>query len=206
MELEGQRRISASRDRVWQALNDPNILAAAIPGCESLEKVSDNELIATVRVTVGPVRARFKGQVTLSNVNPPSSYTIAGEGQGGAAGFAKGKANVELKEAPEGTELVYKVEALVGGKLAQVGSRLIEGTARKLSDQFFDAFSQQVTGAAAVPEAAIAAAMPGAEAAGEIGEPLEGEAETGGRGGLPMYIWVASLILLVIIILAVLQS
>jgi len=202
MELEGQRLIPAPRERVWEALNDPDTLAAAIPGCETLERTSDTELVATVRVSVGPVRARFKGRVTLSNVNAPASYTISGEGQGGAAGFAKGKADVALQEAAEGTELTYKVEALVGGKLAQVGSRLIEGTARKLSDQFFDAFSALVAGGAAIA-AAEAPRAAGSEPEAAVARP---EPEAAERRGVPMYVWLIGLAIVVIVILAIVQQ
>ena len=151
MDMTGEYRIPASRDKVWQALNDPETLKASLPGCESLEKVSDNEFAATVVAKVGPVKAKFNGNVTLSNLNPPESYTISGEGKGGAAGFAKGGADVRLAEEGEATVLTYTAKADVGGKLAQLGSRLIDGTAKKMADEFFNNFSQQV--APAAPEA-----------------------------------------------------
>jgi carbon monoxide dehydrogenase subunit G len=156
MDMTGQHRIPAPREQVWAALNDPAMLKASLPGCESLEKLSDHEFAATVVAKVGPVKAKFNGNVTLSNLNPPESYTISGEGKGGAAGFAKGGADVRLTEEGDITVLTYTAKADVGGKLAQLGSRLIDGTARKMADEFFDNFSQQVAGPvpAPVPEPA----------------------------------------------------
>ncbi|SFP16868.1 CoxG family protein [Tranquillimonas alkanivorans] len=146
MELTGTRTIAADRETVWTHLNDPETLCACIPGCEELTGNPDDGFDAVVKQKVGPVRATFKGHVELSNVNAPESYTLAGEGKGGVAGFAKGRADVKLTEVPEGTELSYVVDAKVGGKLAQLGNRLIDGTARKLSDEFFDRFKARVEG------------------------------------------------------------
>ena len=151
MDMTGQYRIPAPRERVWTALNDPATLKASLPGCQSLEKVSDREFAAIVLAKVGPVQAKFNGNVTLSNLNPPESYTISGEGKGGAAGFAKGGADVRLIEEGEVTVLTYTAKADVGGKLAQLGSRLIDGTAKKMADEFFDNFSKQVAGPAPAP-------------------------------------------------------
>ena len=151
MDMTGQYRIPAPREQVWAALNDPAMLKASLPGCESLEKVSDHEFAATVIAKVGPVKAKFNGNVTLSNLNPPESYTISGEGKGGAAGFAKGGADVRLTEDGDITVLTYTAKADVGGKLAQLGSRLIDGTAKKMADEFFDNFTQQVTGPVPAP-------------------------------------------------------
>lgn len=156
MDMTGEYRIPAPRERVWAALNDPEVLKASLPGCQSLEKLSDHEFAATVVAKVGPVQAKFNGNVTLSNLNPPESYTISGEGKGGAAGFAKGGADVRLIEEGEVTVLTYTAKADVGGKLAQLGSRLIDGTAKKMADEFFENFSKQVAGPVAVPEAAAA--------------------------------------------------
>ncbi len=144
MEMNGSHIIPASREVVWEALNNPDILRACIPGCEELEMSSPTEMSATVVTKIGPVKAKFKGDVTLENLNPPNSYTISGEGKGGIAGFAKGGADVILTEVPEGTKLDYDVDAKVGGKIAQLGSRLIDSTARKLADQFFSNFSEKV--------------------------------------------------------------
>lgn len=148
MEMQGESRIEAPRERVWQALNDPDVLKASIAGCEELEKTSDNEFTAKVRAKVGPVSARFAGKVTLDDLDPPNGYRIQGEGTGGAAGFAKGGAVVRLEPDGDATILRYDVQATVGGKLAQIGSRLIEGTARKMADDFFARFKQAVEGEA----------------------------------------------------------
>ena len=156
MEMTGEYRIPAPRETVWAALNDPAVLQACIPGCESLERGTENEFKATVRAKVGPVSARFSGKVTLSDFDPPKSYRISGEGQGGAAGFAKGGAVVNLEEEGAGTILRYTADAQVGGKLAQIGSRLIDGAAAKIADDFFARFSERLTPS---PEAAAEAPM-----------------------------------------------
>ena len=146
MEMTGSHIIPASREKVWEALNDADVLQACIPGCKELEKKSDTELTATVVAKVGPVKATFKGEVTLENLDPPNSYSIVGEGKGGIAGFAKGGANVRLSDADGGTQLDYDVDAKVGGKLAALGSRLIDSTAKKLAGEFFTNFSKHVGG------------------------------------------------------------
>src|SRR5262252_6119951 len=155
MEMTGEFRIPAPRQRVWEALNDPEILKQSIPGCQSLEKVSDTEFNGKVVASVGPVRATFGGKVTLSDLDPPQSYKISGEGSGGVAGFAKGGAKVNLAEDSGATVLHYEVQAQVGGKLAQVGSRLIDGVARKMANDFFRRFADAVA-----PEPSPAAAGP----------------------------------------------
>ncbi len=147
MEMQGEYVIPAPKARVWETLNDPEILKASIAGCEELEKVDDETFTAKVRAKVGPVSARFSGKVTLSEQDPPNGYRISGEGQGGAAGFAKGGAVVRLEDVDDGTRLTYEATASVGGKLAQIGSRLIDGTARKMADDFFKKFSDLVGGA-----------------------------------------------------------
>ncbi|CUA94097.1 SRPBCC family protein [Pannonibacter indicus] len=166
MDMTGEYRIPAPRTDVWNALNDPDVLKACIPGCESLEMTSPAEMTATVTAKIGPVKAKFQGAVTLENLNPPESYTIAGEGKGGVAGFAKGSADVHLAEDGGDTILTYTVRAQVGGKLAQLGSRLIDSTARKMADEFFGNFSQMVAGDAA----ATATAEDGAPDAGTLEE------------------------------------
>ncbi len=143
MDMNGSYDIAAPREAVWAALNDVEVLKACIPGCESITKHSDTELEATVSAKVGPVKAKFTGAVTLSDMDPPNGYTISGEGKGGAAGFAKGGAKVSLVESGTGTTLSYEVKANVGGKLAQIGSRLIDSTAKKMADQFFSKFSTE---------------------------------------------------------------
>ena len=151
MELKGEYRIPAPRERVWAMLNDPAVLKECIPGCESLEGSPAEGFAARVTTKVGPVKATFNGEVTLSNINPPESYTISGEGKGGVAGFAKGGADVHLAEDGGGTVLTYAVNAQVGGKLAQLGSRLIDSTAKKLADEFFSCFAEKAgAGAPAV--------------------------------------------------------
>lgn len=145
MEMSGEHLISAPRDVVWDALNDADVLRACIPGCEELTRVSDTELHAIAVQKVGPVKARFEGTVELANLNPPESYTIQGEGKGGVAGFAKGGADVTLAEDPDGTRLSYSVQATVGGKLAQLGGRLINATANKLAKKFFDKFQAHLS-------------------------------------------------------------
>lgn len=162
MKLSDEIRIEAPRARVYEALNDPEILRRAIPGCQALERTSPTELTATVAARIGPVKATFQGRVTLSELNPPESYVISGEGKGGAAGFAKGRAKVQLTEDGQATRLRYDVDADVGGKLAQVGQRLIEGSSKKLAGEFFSAFRAAV--AAPEPTAAPAAAPEAAPA------------------------------------------
>ncbi|HEX6441250.1 MAG TPA: carbon monoxide dehydrogenase subunit G [Stellaceae bacterium] len=144
MEMHGERRIPAPREEVWARLNDAETLKNSIPGCQELEKTSDTEFTAKVRAKVGPVSATFTGKVTLSEIEPPSGYTISGEGQGGVAGFAKGGAKVSLEQDGGETVLRYGVQAQVGGKLAQIGSRLIDATARKMADDFFNKFVEAV--------------------------------------------------------------
>jgi len=144
MKLAEEIRINAPREKVFAALNDADILRQSIPGCEELEKTSDTGFSAKVRAKIGPVRARFAGDVTLSNLNPPESYTLSGQGKGGAAGFARGEAQVTLEEDGDGTLLKYDVSATVGGKLAQIGGRLIDSSARSLAGEFFENFSKAV--------------------------------------------------------------
>ena len=144
MDMTGEERIEASRATVWAALNDPEVLRQCIPGCESLEKLSDTEMTAKARLKIGPVSATFTGKVALSDIDAPNGYRIAGEGAGGAAGFARGSALVRLIEDGTGTILRYEVKADVGGKLAQLGGRLIDATARKLAGEFFSKFGEVV--------------------------------------------------------------
>ena len=146
--IEGEEKIAAPIDVVWKALNDPEILKESIPGCESLEMSSPTEMAAKVVLKIGPIKATFSGEVTLKNLKPPHSYTIEGEGKGGIAGFAKGGADVTLVEdGPDATILKYAAKADVGGKIAQLGSRLITSTSKKLAGQFFSTFSEKVGGA-----------------------------------------------------------
>jgi uncharacterized protein len=145
MTMTGEVQLAALREDVWAKLNDPEVLRVCIPGCESLEKLSDTEFQAVATNKIGPVKARFKGKVRLTDLDPPNGYRISGEGDGGVAGFAKGGAVVALQPKDGGTLLTYNVEAQIGGKLAQLGQRLVNGAAKKLADQFFAKFAQAVS-------------------------------------------------------------
>jgi hypothetical protein len=203
MDMTGEVRLAAPRETVWLALNDPEILKQSIPGCEEIQKLSDTEMTARVSARVGPVSAKFAGKVLLSELDPPNGYTISGEGQGGVAGFAKGGAQVSLKDDGAGTMLSYKVQAQVGGKLAQIGSRLIDATARKMADDFFTRFAAAVSAGAPAP-----AAAPPAGAAPEpppaIATPVPSRADrpmpTAGTR-VPPFVWAAILTGLVAVLL-----
>ncbi|MGI9434195.1 MAG: SRPBCC family protein [Geminicoccaceae bacterium] len=200
MDMTGEYRIPAAREKVWAALNDPETLKASIPGCESLEQTGDDAFAATVVAKVGPVKAKFSGDVKLSNVNAPESYTISGEGKGGAAGFAKGGADVKLADDGDGgTVLTYSAKADVGGKLAQLGSRLIDGTSKKMADQFFSNFKEQVA-------PAEEAAADGAVAAAPIPQPPSSEADDGISEMLEnKFVWAAAGIAALIILAALIR-
>ena len=144
MTMNGEVQLAAPREAVWTKLNDPDVLKACIPGCESLDRLGENEFQAVATNKVGPVKARFKGKVRLTDLDPPNGYKISGEGDGGIAGFAKGGAVVKLTEKDGGTLLTYNVEAQIGGKLAQLGQRLVNGAAKKLADDFFTKFAAAV--------------------------------------------------------------
>jgi hypothetical protein len=146
MVMTGEVQLPASREVVWVRLNDAEVLKVCIPGCEELNKASDTEFQAVAVVKIGPVKARFKGKVQLTDLNPPNGYRISGEGEGGVAGFAKGGATVMLVEKDGGTLLTYNVEAQIGGKLAQLGQRLVNGAAKKIADDFFKNFAATITG------------------------------------------------------------
>ncbi|MBT5048400.1 MAG: carbon monoxide dehydrogenase subunit G [Rhodospirillaceae bacterium] len=193
MDMTGEYRIPAPKAKVWDALNDPDILKASIPGCQELEKVSDTELTAKVTTKVGPVSAKFSGKVTLSDIDAPNGYKISGEGQGGVAGFAKGGAEVTLEEDGGETILKYTATAQVGGKLAQIGSRLIDSTAKKMANEFFGKFVEQVGtsgGAAAAEAPAETPAAPEAAAPAATEEP---------KGGISPMVWIGGLIAVVVI-------
>ena len=142
MEMKGEKIIFTSKQKVWEALNDPDQLLKAIPGAQSVEKIDDKNLTATVKTKIGPISAKFNGKIKLSDIDPPNSYKLTGEGTGGAAGFAKGQAKVQLIDHEDGTKLSYSVNASVGGKLAQIGQRLIDTAANKLADEFFGKFNE----------------------------------------------------------------
>jgi hypothetical protein len=188
MDMSGERRIQAPREKVWNALNDPLVLKASLPGCESLEKLSESELRATAAVKIGPIAARFTGKVQLLDLDPPNAYRIEGEGQGGVAGFAKGGAAVRLTDGEAGvTVLAYDVKAQVGGKLAQLGTRLIDASARQMADAFFDRFAAQVAAgpqpAAPAPQVSLLDLIPR--------EPF----------GVPIVAWIGIVIFLLIVAL-----
>jgi carbon monoxide dehydrogenase subunit G len=190
MELTGQQRIEAPIDRTWIALNDPGVLKACIAGCETIDRVSDTDYTIGMAVRIGPVNAKFKGKLKLENLTPPSAYSIAFEGQGGVAGFGKGKADVKLTPDGGATILDYTAHAQVGGKIAQVGSRLVDSAARKMAEDFFAAFNAQIGTKVPEPEAAAAAA--GAAGAAESGPPA--------RPGIPAWVWIAGTIVAIAVI------
>jgi len=154
MELQQERQLPLPRDTVWDALNDPEVLKACIPGCESFDRVDDNAYEAAVKAKVGPVNARFKGKVTLTDLNPPASYSMSFQGQGGQAGFVKGSADVTLTDTEGGCTVGSTAKAQLGGKLAQLGSRLIDGAARKTANEFFDNFVEHMGGSGETGETA----------------------------------------------------
>lgn len=187
MEMTGERRIPAPRQQVWEALNDPQSLQAAIPGCESVERIGDDQFQAKVALKLGPMSAKFGGKVKLENLNPPASYTITGEGNGGAMGFAKGGADVALEElGPSETLLTYSVKAQVGGKMAQLGGRLIDSTAKQMADQFFNRFAAGLT-PAPEPEPVAAPVAAAVAAPAVAGTDTEYLADAGGPGPLTMH-------------------
>ena len=196
MDMKGEYRIAASREKVWDALNDPEILKQCIAGCEELDKTSDTEFTARVHTRVGPVSAKFTGKVELSEIDPPNGYRISGEGQGGVAGFAKGGAAVKLAEDGGETVLTYEANATVGGKLAQIGSRLIDATARKMADEFFGKFAEAVGEPAEAAEAAEAE-TPATEIAPAAAAPAAHS------GGLSPAVWVGGLVALAVVVLII---
>lgn len=190
MRMSGEQRIAGSRQRVWDALNDPDVLRQCIPGCQSLERQADGRLKATVEIKIGPIGARFNGAVTLSDIDPPNGYTLTGEGQGGTAGSAKGSAKVRLAEDHSATLLSYEVDAQVGGRLAQLGGPIIDATAKQLAGRFFKTFGE-IVGAPA--KTAIAQAAGATEMAAP---PVVGAAPASvppAQRGLPMA-WILAVV------------
>lgn len=193
MNMTGEQRIAASRQRVWEALNDPDVLKQCIPGCQSLEKEADDRLKATVEVKIGPIGARFNGAVALTDLDPPNGYTIVGEGQGGTVGFAKGGAKVRLADdGAGGTLLSYDVDAQVGGRLAQLGGPIIDATAKQLAGKFFDQFGQVVGGAPAKAAQPTSAPTPAA-AAPAFGKPAAPAAAARPAAAPPMA-WILAIV------------
>jgi uncharacterized protein len=184
MDMTGEQVIALPQQRVWEALNDPQVLKDCIPGCEAMDKVSDTEYRVVLSAAVGPVKAKFNGKLLLSDLNPPNSYALNFEGSGGAAGFGKGDCKVTLSPADGGTRLAYSAHATIGGKLAQVGSRLIDGVARKMADDFFAKFNQRIVPVTqpAVPTGAAT------------------------KGKIPLWAWVVGIIVLVLLALFVAKS
>jgi uncharacterized protein len=172
MEMSGEQLIPAPQKTVWDALNDPEMLKASVPGCESIERSGDNQYQVLMVARVGPVSAKFKGKLALSDVKPPDSYSISFEGQGGPAGFAKGGAHVRLSPEGEKTKLSYDVKASVGGKLAQIGSRLVDAAAKKVADDFFRNFNQKVGAAHAAEDTTVVLNPPQEKEHDEHGKPL----------------------------------
>ena len=197
--MTGEYKIAAPRSKVWEALNDPETLAKCIPGCQELNKDSDTELSATVKSKVGPVSATFTGKVTLSDIDPPNGYRISGEGSGGVAGFAKGGAEVKLADDGDDTVLTYVADAQVGGKLAQIGSRLIDSTAKKMAKEFFGKFAEEVA------DTAPKSSEKDDTAATTSTEPQASTAAAS-AGGISPAIWVGGLIAVVVVVLLVLAG
>lgn len=200
MKLSGQNHINAPPQEVWRALNDPEVLKKAIPGCETLEKVSDTQFKATVVTKIGPVQAKFNGEVELTDLDPPNGYTISGKGSGGVAGNARGGAKVKLEPEGTGTKLSYDVDAQVTGKLAQLGSRLIDSTAKMLAGQFFNKFGEIVgkPEEAPAPAAPVAAAMETPAARGPAANaslPAAGSAQR----GIPAWFWAVLISLFIVL-------
>ena len=209
MKMNGEIRVPTDRETVWRALNDPEVLKECLPGCQEIEKTSDTEMTATLVIKIGPVKATFAGGVTLSDLDPPNGYTISGQGQGGAAGFASGEAKVRLVADGGETVVHYDVDAKVGGKLAQIGSRLIDSTAKKLSKQFFDSLAEKLGGgeeAEAEDAAELEPAAPSVDAAQEgapaeaAGPPLAPAAQ---RMGLPTAAWVGAVVVVAVVLILV---
>lgn len=192
MEFTGRYAIHAAPQKVWEGLNDPAVLKVCIPGCEQLEKTSPTDFVATARLKIGPLSAAFKGKVTLSELDPPHRCKLSGEGQGGVAGFAKGDAEVVLSPDGSGTVLTYVAKASVGGKLAQIGQRLIDGAARQIADDFFKRFATALDVPVLTPDPevvprSVTTAQPSAKA----------------RTGLSPLVWVGGLIFVIVILLVV---
>lgn len=214
MEFRGQYPIPAPREIVWAALNDPQILQQCIPGCEQMEKTDETHFRAQATLKIGPVKATFKASIELANLDPPSRCTLKGEGQGGVAGFARGDAEVLLEPDTAGTVLTYKANAAIGGKLAQIGQRLIDGAAKQIADDFFSRFSRAVGAVAAahgprtpapeaMPEAAPTAPTPPAPTASPPPPLAEQTAVSGEREGVKADVWVVGLIGVIVALLAV---
>ena len=190
MEMQGNRALAVTQEQAWSALNNPEVLKASIPGCDKVELTGDNQYAVAVAVKIGPVAAKFAGKITLTDVKPPESYTLGFDGQGGAAGFGKGQAQVRLTPQGAGCELSYKVGAQVGGKIAQMGQRLIDGVARSMAEDFFRRFDEEMQRRYPEAYAAAAAAQPAAtQPAAPAGKPV------------PAWLWIVGAVLLLAVLL-----
>jgi len=196
MQMESSRQINAPADLVWQALNNPEVLKQCIPGCQSFEEIGPNTYKAVVSVKVGPVSATFSGKVELTNIQPPRSYSMVFEAQGGAAGYGKGTSHVDLSETENGVELHYKVESQVGGKLAQIGQRLIDGAAKSMADDFFKRFEGIIAQQTGVPS-------PEAESTPGTAQEAAASKATGKTPSFPTWLWIAVIISIIMILIVV---
>lgn len=193
MDFTGRYAINAAPQMVWDGLNDPEILKVCIPGCEQLEKTSPTDFVATARLKIGPLSAAFKGKVTLSDLDPPHRCKLSGEGQGGVAGFAKGDAEVVLTPDGPGTVLTYVAKASVGGKLAQIGQRLIDGAAKQIADDFFKRFADALNVPVLSPDPEVVVTS----------SKVNSQPSSKGRRGLPPLVWVGGLIVAIVILLLI---
>lgn len=188
MDMQGNRQLAISQQQAWDALNDPAVLKVCIPGCDKVEPTGENQYTIGMALKIGPVSAKFSGKITLSEINPPASYKLSFEGQGGPAGFGKGSAEVELTPSEGGCLLSYTVHASVGGKIAQLGQRLIDGAAKSMAEDFFRRFDEEMQ--RQHPEiyaAKVDAAVPA------------GAAPAGAKGGIPAWVWVAGVVLAAVV-------
>lgn len=200
MQMVGEQRIAATRQRVWEALNDPEVLRQCIPGCQSLEREGDDRFVATAEVKIGPIGARFKGNVALSDLDPPNGYTISGQGSGGVAGSARGDAKVRLADAPGGGTLVtYEVDAQVGGRMAQLGGPIIDATAKQMAGRFFAKFGEIVEGGQAPAAVEAASAPTGAAAPAGAPAPVMAQAAPApAPAPTPIWGWSAAIALAIL--------
>jgi carbon monoxide dehydrogenase subunit G len=200
MEMTGEQRIAAPRQRVWEALNDPEVLKACIPGCQSLERDGENGFAAVAEVKIGPIGARFKGAVKLNDLDPPNGYTIDGQGNGGVAGNAKGSAKVRLSDDGAGTLVTYNVDAQVGGRMAQLGGPIIDATAKQLAGKFFSRFGEIVGGETAAPATPAEAPAPTpVPAATPAATPFAIPAPAPVQAGASPWGWITALILAIVV-------
>ncbi len=189
MDMQASRQLGVTQQQAWDALNDPEVLKLCIPGCDKVEATGENQYAVGVSVKIGPVSAKFAGKITLSDIVPPQSYTITFDGQGGAAGFGKGNAKVTLTPTDTGCELAYTVHAQVGGKVAQLGQRLIDGAAKGMAEDFFKRFDQEMQRRYPAPVAEAPAASSGAAAAPSPSAPTPAPVPATGGGGVPTWAW-----------------